>query len=225
MTAVWLHGAGMGPEMWDAAGAQGLRLDLPGHGARPRAPEPTVAAMAEALLPDLPPRFDLIGHSLGGMIALHLAATRPERVRRLVVVDSFLRLGASPLHRAGLGAGRELVARLPRPALVELMGLVEHGRARAAARAAGRRVDRLALDDALTAAIAFDARPLLPQIAAPTLIVVGRRNPFSHAQGRAMARAIRDARFRMLPGGHLLPLDDPGAFSAALAAFFAEAPA
>jgi pimeloyl-ACP methyl ester carboxylesterase len=40
-----------------------------------------------------------------------------------------------------------------------------------------------------------------------------------------MARAIRDARFRMLPGGHLLPLDDPGAFSAALAAFFAEAPA
>lgn len=225
MTAVWLHGAGMGPEMWAAAGAAGLRLDLPGHGARPRAPAPTVAAMAEALVPDLPPRFDLIGHSLGGMIALHLAATRPERVRRLVVVDSFLRLGASPLHRAGLDAGRALVARLPRPALVGLMGLVERGPARAAARAAGARVDRRALDDALAAAIAFDARPLLPRIVAPTLVLVGRRNPFSHAQGRALARAIPDARFRILPGGHLLPLDDPDAFATAVAEFLTGAAA
>jgi pimeloyl-ACP methyl ester carboxylesterase len=222
MRAVWLHGAGMGPEMWDPAHAEGLRLDLPGHGSRPRAKEPTVAAMAEALLSDCPPRFDLIGHSLGGMIGLHLAATHPDRVRRLVVVDSFLRLGATALHRAALRLGCGLVSALPRGGLVALMGLVEFGQTRRIVRAAGARVDRAGLDDALAAAVAFDGRVLLARIAAPVLVLVGRRNPFSHAQGRAIARGVGDGRFAMLPGGHLLPLDDPDGFHAAVAAFRAE---
>lgn len=89
MTVVWLHGAGQGPDYWDDSRAQGLRLALPGHAGRPRATRPTVEAMADALTPDLPPgRFDLIGHSLGGQIAMELAARLPDRIRRLVLVDT-----------------------------------------------------------------------------------------------------------------------------------------
>lgn len=223
VAAVWLHGAGMGPDMWDPARAQGLLAELPGHGARPRAAAPSVAAMAEALLPDLPARFDLIGHSLGGMIGLHLAAHHPGRVRRLVVVDSFLRLESSAVHRAVLRAAQRLVAEVPREGLVALMGMAEYGTARRLARAAGARVDRNGVNDALAAAIAFDGRGLLARIEAPVLVVVGRRNLFSHGQGRMMARATRRGRFEMLPGGHLLPLDDPGTFYARVGAFLAEA--
>ena len=66
MTAVWLHGAGLSARTWPTERiGDGLALDLPGHGIRPRAAEPTVEAFAEAVLPDCPDSFAIFGHSLG----------------------------------------------------------------------------------------------------------------------------------------------------------------
>jgi len=218
VTAVWLHGAGLGPELWDPARARGLLLELPGHGQRPRACPPTVPAMGAAVLPDCPERFDLIGHSLGGQVALWMAATHPARVRRLVVIDSFADTRANPVLALASGAARGLVDRLPRRALVELLSLGQRGRTRARVRAAAAAMDRGGLSDAIAAATSFDARPLLPRIRAPALILVARGNPLTHAQGRAMARAIPQARFAILPGGHVLPLDSPAAVYTAIEA-------
>lgn len=75
-------------------GMRGLAIDLPGFGESTPAPgfEPSwdgfaraVGEAAEALGLE---RFDLVGHSMGGGIAVTLAAARPERVRRLVLVDA-----------------------------------------------------------------------------------------------------------------------------------------
>lgn len=216
MTSVWLHGAGMGTELWDPARARGLRLELPGHGQRPRVSPPTVPAMGAAVLTDCPARFNLIGHSLGGQVALWIAATHPGRVRRLVVIDSFADTRANPVLALASWAARGLVDRLPRRALVELLSLGQRGRTRARVRAAAAAMDRGGLSDAIAAATSFDVRPLLARIAAPTLILAARGNPFTHAQGRAMARAIPQARFAVLPGGHVLPLDSPAAVYAAI---------
>jgi pimeloyl-ACP methyl ester carboxylesterase len=44
-------------------------------------------ALADQLAPDTP--FDLVGHSMGGNIAMLYAGARPQRVRRLVVLEGF----------------------------------------------------------------------------------------------------------------------------------------
>ncbi len=58
-------------------------LHLPGPLARP-----SVGAMAEAVLADAPPQFALAGLSMGGIVAMEIAARAPERVLRLALMDT-----------------------------------------------------------------------------------------------------------------------------------------
>ena len=64
--------------------------DLPGFGeSAPAGPgfdlETTAAALAEPLAEQAGGRFDLVGNSLGGAVAVELAALRPDLIRRLVL--------------------------------------------------------------------------------------------------------------------------------------------
>ena len=80
-------------------GAQARRLaqarrvvtpDLRNHGDSPhdaRADYPALAEDLAELIADLGGRVDLVGHSMGGKAAMVLALTRPELLRRLVVMD------------------------------------------------------------------------------------------------------------------------------------------
>jgi 2-succinyl-6-hydroxy-2,4-cyclohexadiene-1-carboxylate synthase len=64
-------------------------LLLPGHGAKPCAPDvtlPTTAADYAAEMP-LDGSGDLVGYSMGGRVALRLALDHPQRVRRLILVS------------------------------------------------------------------------------------------------------------------------------------------
>lgn len=93
----FLHGVGLNAHTWDvtilAAGVPALAIDLPGHGdsswredaaysARPLAADiaPAIAAWTDR--PQL-----LVGQSLGGSTAAALAATHPELVREVVIID------------------------------------------------------------------------------------------------------------------------------------------
>jgi pimeloyl-ACP methyl ester carboxylesterase len=78
-------------------GLDAIAIDLPGFGGTP-APEEAWGSQryAEALLPvlaQMQPHVVVIGHSLGGRVAVHLAAMAPERVAGLV-------LTGAPLFRA-----------------------------------------------------------------------------------------------------------------------------
>jgi pyruvate dehydrogenase E2 component (dihydrolipoamide acetyltransferase) len=99
---VFLHGLGASQNIWQAvlpAFAEHHRvfaLDLPGHGQSDKpAPEATdyslagiARVVAEALdVLELAPVV-LIGHSLGGAVALQVALEQPDKVSRLVLVDS-----------------------------------------------------------------------------------------------------------------------------------------
>lgn len=75
-----------------------LRIDLPGHGSSPATTEPfSVADLAEAVLRVVDEagggRFHVAGLSLGGAIALELAAAHPERVLSLAAFCSGSRIG------------------------------------------------------------------------------------------------------------------------------------
>jgi len=87
MTLVLLHGLGANREVWRGVldlAPDAVAPDLPGHGAAPRLTTYTFEAYADALLAGLPEGpIDLLGHSMGGMIALVIAARRPD-VRQVV---------------------------------------------------------------------------------------------------------------------------------------------
>ena len=93
----FLHGAGLNAHTWDttilALGPPALAIDLPGHGDSSWRDD--MAYVARVLAPDVASGMDawtdapqlLVGHSLGGLTAAAVAASRPDLVRELVVVD------------------------------------------------------------------------------------------------------------------------------------------
>ena len=111
-----LHGGAVNAHWFDfVAGAftgdyHVRALDHRGHGDSGRAEPPDyryqsyasdVAAVVEKL--DLRD-FDLVGHSMGGLVSLVYAATYPGRVKRMVVIDSTLRARPdriATLHQVG----------------------------------------------------------------------------------------------------------------------------
>ena len=97
---VMLHGLGMSAETWAAVSEQladrhtVLAVDLPGHGGSP-CPEDAAAFTRDAALADLDEVLAtldelpvIVGHSLGGYLALAHAATRPDASRGIVVLNT-----------------------------------------------------------------------------------------------------------------------------------------
>lgn len=224
MNAVWLHGAGLSSGFWDPARARGLRLDLPGHGSRPRAPRPSVECFAEAIEEELPERADYVGHSLGGMVAMILAARFPHRVRRLVLVETAPGIGSGFMARAGGALARMLTRALGPRGIARLSATGETGTARRAMLDHVGAADPGGLRDAMVAATAFDGGRAMERIEAPTLILRGARNVRTRRPAAAMLDAIARARVVELPGGHLLPADCPDAFYGAVDGFLREDP-
>lgn len=93
----FLHGAGLNAHTWDttilALGLPALAIDLPGHGDSSWRPD--AAYVARVLAPDVAAGMEtwtespqvLVGQSLGGLTAAAVAASRPDLVRELVVID------------------------------------------------------------------------------------------------------------------------------------------
>lgn len=214
-TVVLVHGLS-GSALWWSRNVQALAAryrvlvpDLIGFGrTRLAGPLPTIARVAELLTAwmdalDLGP-VHLVGHSMGGQISVHLAATFPERLRKLVLVDS---AGIPrPLHpRALVRAAFSLVP--PRTWGNPLFLPTIAGDALSA----GPRT----LIRATSHILRDDVRPLLPSIQAPTLVLWGERDtivPVDHA--REFHRMIPDAKLVILRGAaHNAMVDRPRTFN------------
>jgi pimeloyl-ACP methyl ester carboxylesterase len=93
----FLHGAGLNAHTWDttilALGLPALAIDLPGHGDSSWRPD--AAYTGRLLAPDVAAGITawttqpqlLVGQSLGALTAAAVAASHPELVRELVVID------------------------------------------------------------------------------------------------------------------------------------------
>jgi len=68
-----------------------LQIDLRNHGLSPRSDEMSYAAMAQDVIDTLDAyhieRAIIIGHSMGGKVAMALTAVAPSRIEKLVVID------------------------------------------------------------------------------------------------------------------------------------------
>ena len=237
---VLLHCLGVDHHLWDIAAAGFerdftlLSYDLPGHHetALPDAGY-GIAELSVQLAGVLEragiARAHIAGISLGGLVAQHIAATRPALVDRLVLIDTTPRYTEESrrmwVERAA-AARRDGVA-----ALAEgLLGIWFTADFIAADPPAVRYVrDTLGRCSgegyalACEALGAADLRPLVPAIAAPTLVVCGEQElpPFQEA-ARFLAETIAGARLQWLgPARHCSILQQPEEFRRALRTFLA----
>jgi 3-oxoadipate enol-lactonase len=235
-----LHPLGVDRSFWDGVvpaldGFEVLTYDFPGHGETPVPTEPytveDLTAQAAALIEQSGhARVDVVGVSLGGLVAQRLAAVCPDLVRRLVVVDA-----VAVYPEALREMWRDRAARAPVEGLEPFLDptldlwfsagrLAEGGpvveqvrRSFLAGDPRGYALACLALERA-------DVTGVLDRITAPTLVVCGEDDapPFTAAAAEWGERQP-DARVVWLsPARHAGVLEQPEQFRDALIGFLGE---
>ena len=217
-----------------AEGLQVISFDAPGIGqstpyARPRR-MPGIARTVERLLDAL--GFDLadvLGVSLGGVVAQQLAHQAPGRVRRLVLAATGPGLGGVP------GSPRVLLSlatprRYNQPDHYRrIAGRIYGGAARrdpdallhgSVARFIGRPT-LLGYLGQIYAITGWSSLPWLRTIHQPTLVLAGDDDPIVPLiNGHILARFIPDAKLHVVrQGGHLFVLERPAEIAALVAGF------
>jgi pimeloyl-ACP methyl ester carboxylesterase len=205
-----------------------LAPDLRGHGESGRSADPSSYSF-EQLTGDLLglldalgiERCDLLGHSMGGMLALRAAMRAPERVASLVLMDT----APGPLGFVDLSL-LALAARIGREAGMAALAQVLRARAKddAARSAPDQRVEEewgserfwawrsarvVAMDPAAYELLGRalveqeDLSHRLAEIRCPTEVLVGELDHEFRAPSEVLARGIPDARLTVLPeAGH-----------------------
>ncbi|MGW3124460.1 alpha/beta fold hydrolase [Streptomyces sp. NPDC001107] len=213
-------------------------LDLPGMGHSEIVPgasydEPAMRTGVERLLTDLDLHdVTLVGESMGAVLALTTAADLPERVRRVVAVNTYDFRGG--IARSGLlarvvvggvlapGVGPVIAGVEPRPVLRAILrgGLGDRSALRAdyvdeLLRVGGRpgypTVAR-AVYQALPSLIA--ARSRYPGVKAPVHLVYGEKDWSRRSDREANRRLLPAAEFTQVPkAGHFIALERPDALA------------
>lgn len=158
----------------------------------------------------------IVGDTEGGPMAMVLAATRPERVRALVLVNSFARWRRAEDYPIGMppATTEKLISRWQQNwgHTAEILGLTAPSMADdAQARRWFLRYQRLSMPPGAAVVmyrwvLSLDVRDVLPSITAPTL-VLHRAGARHHrvAFGRHLAEHIPDARLVELDGADTFP--------------------
>jgi pimeloyl-ACP methyl ester carboxylesterase len=231
-----LHGAAMDHSVWRYVsralahdGHAVIAPDLPGHGLSggPALPDvPAMAAWAAALLDALElGTVSVVGHSMGSLIAVELAASRPERVAAVVLVATAGRMTVHPDLQDAADSSDPVAVEL-------LVGWSHSGDARLGghsqpgtwnrsitARLCERNLGVLGCD--LRACASYPAADRAAAVSAPTLVLAGtedRMTPIREAE--IVADAIPEATILREEGaGHMLLTEDPAFVLSRIRAF------
>jgi len=182
-------------------------------------------AIVRRMLASAPPRFALVGLSMGGYLSFEVVRQAGERVAKLALLDT----SARPDTPEQSAVRRAQVAQAAAGGFAAVVDSQFEGLVHPARRADGalREVNRLMAEDVgaeafarqQTALIARpDSRPTLGAIRCPTLVLVGAEDQLTPPErAREIADGIRGARLVTVPDcGHLSTLEQPQAVTRAL---------
>ena len=185
----------------------------------------TLPEMATLILAAAPPRFALVGVSMGGYLALEIMRQAPERVEKLALVCTSARPDTPEQTAArrkmldqACAVGFERFLALGADALTHPSRKGEPALNTISIRM-GRAVGLEGFARQTEAVIArADSRPLLAEIKVPTMIVVGDADPLTPAAlSEEMATAIAGAKLVVAEQcGHVITLERPEIVNAAL---------
>lgn len=234
-----IHGFGFHGGLWEAQiGSLSeryrvLAVHMPGHGGAPPLPgeaEQSMSAFAGAALGLLDRegvrQAAVVGHSMGGYVALALAKAAPERVAGLSLVASQARAD-TPEGRAGRAALAERARQQGPEAVWQALGPKLFAPSAAADSPLRRQVEEMAramsvrgIEQSLSAmAGREDLRDWLPSLAVPALFLTGADDVLIPADRTSeMAALVPGSALALVEGaGHAAPMEQPAAVTAALA--------
>lgn len=239
---VLLHGWGAFKELWWATmtalapHARLFAVDMPGHGQSPidstRRMEQVAQRIEQFCIAHQLEQIVLLGHSMGGNVAIELALRRPSLIQSLVLVDAAANTGQMPLYirsyrdnvitwsilRVGL-----LLTKPIQPIGKQIPHLHGGGIIRPALRRIAYQAnhDVTALHILLHSLITNPISARLADIQVPTLVVSGQFDTLvPPAMSRATAQTIPGAQYSVIPGSSHNPMDEkPDDFARVLAQF------
>jgi pimeloyl-ACP methyl ester carboxylesterase len=227
-----LHGAGLDHSVWTLQarylahhGRSVIAPDLPGHGRSDGTPLRSIGDLAQwcwSLLDHLHiDRVNLIGHSMGALIALAMGATEPQRTRSLCLIAAAAEMPVHPDLLAAAGNDLEMAS-----ALISMWGFGPAGQVGGnrvpgmQMRLSGQRLVERSKPGTLAADLAAcshygDGLRDAGKVQAPVHLLLGAEDRMTPpGKGRQLAAAMTQsaggAKVTLLPGcGHMIMAERP----------------
>jgi pimeloyl-ACP methyl ester carboxylesterase len=229
---VFIHGAGGTTKVWNFQQGQlsGLfeviLIDLPGHGTSPGDGCGTIEeyghVVSEATDQLGLEKFFVIGHSMGGAIAMHLALERPSSLAGLVLIGTGARLKVFPAILEGILKDKETTCRQiidyafspMAPAAMKEAAYQEYVKSHAEV-----------VHRDFTACDRFDIRESAHSINIPTLIMCGAHDTLTPPKyAEYLHERIAGSSLRLIEdASHMVMLEKPREVSEAIAEFVSAA--
>jgi pimeloyl-ACP methyl ester carboxylesterase len=199
------------------------RHEFPGFGRRPRATGlPSMADLADDVAASYDGPLDVVGVSMGGMVAQHLALRHADRVRSLLIactgaaVDPDVMLERARATEAG-GIEGVLESTLSRWFTPPALAAEPEHRGVAYTRRTLLSLEPQSFADAWRTMAGHDVRDRLGEIAAPATCLCGTDDVVGTPERVGeLAGGVQNGRFVMREGPHMLPLERPEELSDAI---------
>lgn len=238
---IFLHGIGgeaglFAPQLDALAGYRAIAWNMAGYGETPRgAWPPSFASLSLDLAGFIgalgETRVHLVGHSIGGMLALEHAARRPDQVGSLTLIgttpafggrDNSFKRAFLETQLAPLDAGQSM-AQMAEAAAPALVGSEAEPACLSAIAAAMGRVSEQTWRGILDCLVTFNRREDLEALRMPVCVIAGSDDKNAPARTVArMAEKIAAAEYHELVGiGHMIAQEAPERVNAILADFLA----